>query len=153
MTQPPIVPGHQYQPYTPPPGAPPPQQATAKPRMPGPILGALLLLAAIAAFGALNVASLGNRWSQDPAVAYVWTAGTLIATFAAAGTWQRWTAAQATAIGLGLAIAGGGLWLATVPNLAIRLLDYDNLGLVAVGLGGLIVALVVVPQSSRDWYG
>jgi hypothetical protein len=122
---------------------------------PGAIIAAIGLLGLLALLVALQaVNTLANQNAEDTPP---WLAGAyfLVAAafgYAAVGTWLRQYAAMGIAIVFGLVLILAGLYVATVPDLAIRLLDYDKLGLLVAALGAAVIGLVIVPRASREWY-
>lgn len=149
MTQPPIVPGHQPPEPTP---VPPARQSAPvqNRRVPATIVTVVLLLIASAVLAAL----LGMSAYDDgePSGAFLYAVVAACSILGAVGSWRGWEVGRTLAVIVGAGSVLSGLSVVTSSNLAVRLLDYDDLALLVLGLGAALIGLVVVPQSSRDWF-
>lgn len=126
-------------------------QPATRTRMPAPIVLVLLVSAILAVLFAL--AAVGGLDTRDTAW-LVDCLAFLAFAYIAVGAALRWRPAQVLGvlIGAGLAVLGLYVTMAASQSLAARLLGYDNLGLLVLGLGVLLAGLLVVPGSSRAWF-
>ncbi len=121
-------------------------------RTPAPVAGAILISSALTLLAGVLFASTASVDVPDPLIYGTYAALTVLGGFTAFGSWRGWQAGQAFGVILGGGLALGGLYLATVPNLAVRFLGYDSFGYLGLAVGATLAALLVVPQTSRDWF-
>lgn len=121
-------------------------------RTPAPVAGAILISSTLAALAGVLLARTASVAVPIPQIVALHATATVLFALTAIGAWRGWQAGQAIGVVLGGVLALGGLYLATVPNLAIRILGYDSFGYLGLAVGATLAALLVVPQSSRDWF-
>lgn len=156
MTQPPIVPGG-YQPPTEPATPAPTEQVSISPASasttatrsstPAPIVAVILLLVAAAVVAVLL--ALSSYGAGEDKMAFVCAVVLVCAVLGAIGTWRHWEMGRTLAVIVGIAAVLAGANIASVMFLFGSL---GQLGLVLLAGGVALIGLVVVPQSSRDWF-
>jgi hypothetical protein len=121
-------------------------------RTPTPVAGAILISSALAVLAGVLFARTASVAEPIPQIVALHATLTALFGLTAVGSWRGWQAGQATGVVLGGALAAGGLYVATVPSLAVKILGYDSFGYLGLAVGASLAALLVVPQTSRDWF-
>jgi hypothetical protein len=121
-------------------------------RRPAEVVAASILVAIMAAGFAAFALDAGPN-GHSPALAVI--VGLLIFAaigLTAVGVWLGNIAAQVIAAGFGLALIFGGISLMLNTSILARLAGIQDVGILALLTGAALAGLVLVPQSSRDWF-
>jgi hypothetical protein len=128
--------------------------APARIRTPTPIVAATVVAWVCTVFGALGLAAVALPNTAVPPMTFlVYAAFTGAALIAALGARRRWRQARVAGIVAGSLMLLDGLYIvfaaASIPLGGAAAL----LGFILLATGAALAGLLVVPQSSRAWFG
>jgi hypothetical protein len=123
-------------------------------RRPAAVVAASILVAILSVGFAAFAIDAGPNAGGYPTVLVILVGWLIFASIGltAVGVWLGNIAAQVVTAGFGLALIFGGISLMLHTSILARLAGVQDVGILALLTGAALVGLVLVPQSSRDWF-